>query len=320
MAVAISILVPVFNVEKYLRQCLDSIQSQTFKNFEVICINDGSTDTSLAILEDYAQQDTRFRIINKPNSGYGHSMNIGLGQCNGEYIGIVESDDYIEPTMFETLYHLAKTQNLDVARCNYYCFTQHDKFKQDLHYIPVDTVVRPLDEAAIFYQAPSIWVNLYRKEFLNQNNIRFLETPGASYQDTSFSFKVYAYCQRFMFIDQPLLNYRTDSANSSINNKDKVFCVCAEYDEILSFAKQHEQIYQRLKYHIPMLRFGAYSWNYSRIHPKYRMDFLKTWGKAIAADVLAERIHADVTPFRKRKKMWFIRHLPIVYKWRKKAL
>ena len=320
MAVAISILVPVFNVEKYLRQCLDSIQSQTFKNFEVICINDGSTDTSLAILEDYAQQDTRFRIINKPNSGYGHSMNIGLGQCNGEYIGIVESDDYIEPTMFETLYHLAKTQNLDVARCNYYCFTQHDKFKQDLHYIPVDTVVRPLDEAAIFYQAPSIWVNLYRKEFLNQNNIRFLETPGASYQDTSFSFKVYAYCQRFMFIDQPLLNYRTDSANSSINNKDKVFCVCAEYDEILSFAKQHEQIYQRLKYHIPMLRFGAYSWNYSRIHPKYRMGFLKAWGNTITDDVLAERIHADVTPFRKRKKMWFIRHLPIVYKWRKKAL
>ncbi|MFD1244677.1 glycosyltransferase family 2 protein [Paralysiella testudinis] len=101
MAVAISILVPVFNVEKYLRQCLDSIQSQTFKNFEVICINDGSTDTSLAILEDYAQQDTRFRIINKPNSGYGHSMNIGLGQCNGEYIGIVESDDYmLRPIIF----------------------------------------------------------------------------------------------------------------------------------------------------------------------------------------------------------------------------
>ncbi|MFD1245142.1 hypothetical protein ACFQ3H_08195, partial [Paralysiella testudinis] len=229
-------------------------------------------------------------------------------------------NNYIEPTMFETLYHLAKTQNLDVARCNYYCFTQHDKFKQDLHYIPVDTVVRPLDEAAIFYQAPSIWVNLYRKEFLNQNNIRFLETPGASYQDTSFSFKVYACCQRFMFIDQPLLNYRIDNANSSINNKDKVFCVCTEYDEILSFAKQHEQIYQRLKYHIPMLRFGAYSWNYSRIHPKYRMGFLKAWGNTITDDVLAERIHADVTPFRKRKKMWFIRHLPIVYKWRKKAL
>lgn len=320
MAVAISILVPVFNVDKYLRQCLDSIQNQTFKDFEVICINDGSTDASLSILEDYAQQDTRFRIISKPNTGYGHSMNIGLSQCNGEYIGIVESDDYIEPTMFETLYHLAKKQNLDIARCNYYCFTQHDKFKQDLHYIPVDTVVRPLDEAAIFYQAPSIWANLYRKVFLDQHHIRFLETPGASYQDTSFSFKVYAYSQRFMFVDQPLLNYRIDSTNSSINNKDKVFCVCTEYDEILSFAKQHEQIYQRLKHHIPMLRFGAYSWNYSRIHPKYRMDFLKTWGKAIAADVLAERIHADVTPFRKRKKMWFIRHLPIVYKWRKKAL
>lgn len=91
--VKVSIVVPIYNVEKYLRQCLDSIVNQTLKNIEIICVNDGSTDNSLKIIQEFADKDSRIKIINKENTGYGNSMNIGFDAAIGEYIGIVESDD-----------------------------------------------------------------------------------------------------------------------------------------------------------------------------------------------------------------------------------
>ena len=93
----VSILVPCYNVEKYLKQCLDSIVNQTLQDIEIICINDGSTDSTLDIIKQYAKNDDRFVVIDKQNEGYGKSMNRGLDAATGEYIGIVESDDWIEP-------------------------------------------------------------------------------------------------------------------------------------------------------------------------------------------------------------------------------
>ena len=116
----ISVLVPIYNVEKYLEECLESIISQTLQDIEVICINDGSTDGSLKIIKKYAKNDPRFVIINKKNSGYGDSMNRGLAKATGEYIGIVESDDWVEKDMFESLYSLAKENEAEVVKSNFY--------------------------------------------------------------------------------------------------------------------------------------------------------------------------------------------------------
>lgn len=319
-APAISILVPIYNVERYLTQCLESIRLQTFSNFEVICINDGSTDGSLAIIESFAEKDNRFRIFNKSNTGYGHSMNMGLSQCQGEYVGIVESDDFIEPEMFATLYQMAKENNLDVARCNYYKYSQEGKIQEDLHYIPANQVICPRENVSIFYQAPAIWANLYRRSFLQAKNIRFLETPGASYQDTSFIFKVYALCEKFQFINKPLLNYRIDSSNSSVNNKQKVFCVCTEYKEILDFSLKYDHVYEILKSHIPVLRFACYAWNLSRISQEFRYSFLKQWRKEIIDDFNNQRINKEVIGKNRYKKMLAIRYFPIIYVWRKRIL
>src|SRR5574344_757344 len=104
----VSILIPIYNVEKYLEQCLESVCNQTLKDIEIICINDGSTDSSLKIIKDFQKNDDRVVLINKKNSGYGDSMNKGLEKATGEYIGIVESDDFIEKDAFEKLYSLAK--------------------------------------------------------------------------------------------------------------------------------------------------------------------------------------------------------------------
>ena len=115
----ISVLVPCYNVERYLRQCLDSISAQTFNDMEILCLNDGSTDGTPAIIQEYADKDDRFILINKPNSGYGATMNVGLNTAKGKYIAIVESDDYIEPTMMEVLYNAVEENQLDLARCFY---------------------------------------------------------------------------------------------------------------------------------------------------------------------------------------------------------
>ena len=118
----ISVIIPVYNVEKYLTYCLESVIGQTYKNLQIILVDDGSTDSSGKILDAYAAKDSRVRVIHKKNSGYGHSMNIGFAEATGEYIGIVESDDYAELNMFETLYEVAHKNKLDVAKSAFYLY------------------------------------------------------------------------------------------------------------------------------------------------------------------------------------------------------
>lgn len=118
----VSIVVPVYNVQKYLRQGLDSIVNQTLQDIEIICVDDGSTDESGKILDEYAAKDGRVKVIHKNNTGYGNSMNIGFTAASGEYIGIVESDDYADPKMFETLYQIASANNLDIVKSGFYYY------------------------------------------------------------------------------------------------------------------------------------------------------------------------------------------------------
>ena len=122
----ISIIVPVYNVENYLKQCMDSLLNQTFSDFELICINDGSTDSCLSILEDYAGRDARIRLISKENEGYGKTMNRGLAEARAPYVGIVESDDFAKPEMFERLYAAMAERPVDLVKCNFYKYTTED--------------------------------------------------------------------------------------------------------------------------------------------------------------------------------------------------
>jgi glycosyltransferase involved in cell wall biosynthesis len=118
----VSVVIPCYNVEKYLRQCLDSVVNQTLKELEIICVNDGSTDSTLDIIKEYAAKDPRVSYIDKPNAGYGDSMNKGFDQATGEYIGIIESDDYADLDMFEKLYTCAKEHDLDAVKAGFYYY------------------------------------------------------------------------------------------------------------------------------------------------------------------------------------------------------
>ena len=113
----VSVLIPVYNVEKYLSRCLDSLINQTLTDIEIICVNDGSTDGSLKILKQYQEKDNRIVIVDKKNGGLPSARNAGLDRARGQYVGFVDSDDYVEPSMFETLYKTAKKKNSEVVIC-----------------------------------------------------------------------------------------------------------------------------------------------------------------------------------------------------------
>lgn len=317
----ISILVPCYNVEAYLRQCMDSIIRQTYTNLEIICLDDGSTDRTPEILKEYEKKDSRTRVISKPNSGYGATMNIGLKAASGKYIGIVESDDYIEPKMYEILCDAAEKDNLDIVRCRFIernVIKSKDKVNTFSYVKDNGRVFRPTDVPSSFAMKPSIWAGMYNREFLERNGIRFLETPGASYQDTAFAFKALATAQRVRMLPDVLHNYRINEA-SSVSSPGKVFCVCDEEAEIRRYVNSIGR-YEELKGIMALRAFGSYKWNYNRLGPmKLKRAFMKRWSEE------ARQMFADGAITRKnfsRNRIFRLRiiaYCPCLYHFIKKV-
>ncbi len=263
----ISILVPCCNVENYIRECLDSIKGQTYSNIEVICINDGSKDNTGAIIDEYVASDPRFKVIHKPNSGYGDSMNKGLESCTGDYIGIIESDDWIEPDMFESMLNVAKEHKLDLVRCCWYEGPTATERENHQDWVRKDEVYCPLEHEDVLLQQPSIWAGLYRRDLLEEGRkVRFLPTPGASYQDVAFAFKTYTKSKRFMMLDRPLHHYRIN-ANSSVMSPGKVYCVLDEWEEIRRWICEDTSLLKQFANSsiLAKIWFSGMRWNYERV-------------------------------------------------------
>lgn len=277
-ACAVSVIVPVCNVERYLRECLESLAAQTLEDIQVICVDDGSTDSSLSILREFEKRDPRFEVITKPNAGYGHTMNMGLDCAKGEYVGILESDDFAETDMFESLYEMAKGADVDVVKTDFfYHVTDSDPKFDDLACNMVDCYCdepfNPLDHQEMFLMQPAIWSGLYRRSFLLEKGIRFLETPGASFQDTSFNYKAFASAEKALLSHDAFLHYRIDNANSSVKSQKKVFCICEEYEEMWRFTRSNPVLMDRLAGRLCFAQFGGYLWNLDRLSPVLQWSF-----------------------------------------------
>lgn len=275
----ISILVPCCNVEKYLRQCLDSVVNQTLKDMEIIVINDGSTDGTLNIIKEYAARDKRIRVLDKPNEGYGKSMNRGLDMATGKYIGIVESDDWVDNDMFEQLVKIADDMGVDVVKSDFYEYTttggEKSKKSNALPHDDTGRIIKPECDMAIFRVQPSIWSAIYRRDFLVENDIRFLESPGASYQDTGFNFKVWAMAKSAYLTDNAYLHYRCDNANSSVKSSGKIFCVCDEWDEVERYLGLRPDMQRKYAKLVPQVKLCGYLWNANRLVDDARAQFAK---------------------------------------------
>lgn len=241
--VKVSVIVPVYNVEKYLHKCLESLVNQTLHRIEIICVDDGSSDNSSQILDWYASEDKRIKVIHKENSGYGDSMNLGIEFAQGKYIGILESDDFAELDMFERLFSVAQIHGADIVKSNFFLYWDDDGIEKNEFFRIIDSEedrrdVYPIDyeDGKLFKVKASIWSALYNREFLINNNIKFLDTPGASFQDTSFTFKAFIAAQKMMLVEDAYVHYRQDNSESSVNNLDKkTEFVFKEYDEIFKY-------------------------------------------------------------------------------------
>ena len=280
-APAVSVLVPVFNAEPFLRECLDSLVGQTLDDLEIICIDDGSTDTSARTLAEYAARDERIRIISKANSGYGDSMNRGIAEARGRWIGICEPDDFCDRRMFERLLRIAERHDCDLVKSNYREHVQggrNDALHEVFADFPYGKPLDPHEQADIVYTDPTIWTGLYRRDFLAVNGIAFSTTPGASYQDASFAHQCWIAARRVVLMRQGFYHYRIDNAASSSKSGAKVFAVCEEYDRSLAFARARGgEDWRMFAPRLTLLRFAVYVWNYNRIADEFRPSFVERW-------------------------------------------
>ena len=225
----VSVIIPMYNVAATLDQCLDSIQTQTHADLEIICVNDGSPDKSSAIAHAHAEKDARITVVDKPNAGYGASCNRGLDLARGEWVSIVEPDDYLEPTMYEAL--LAKAAECaqtggrtpDVIKCAYWrVFDENGSSRRVT--CPYKGRVKPArqpfaigDGVELLCHHPAIWAAVYRNEFLAQRGIRFREVAGSGWTDNPFMVQTLCGTQVVAYVDEPLYDYREHDLNDAEN-------------------------------------------------------------------------------------------------------
>ncbi len=217
----ISIIIPVYNIEKYLSRCIESVLDQTYQNLEAIFVNDGSTDNSLKILEEYQKKDKRIKIINKENAGSGAARNDGIEQSKGEYLAFLDSDDWYEKDFLERLYKNLKENNSEIAMCNpkmVYNNKERNKNINTYQFESIDLNKTPEKILGILGM-PVVWNKLYKRELIIKNAIRF---PNYSFsEDVEFLYKTFLYVNKVSKVEGYLYNYyqREDSATKKIKKE-----------------------------------------------------------------------------------------------------
>ena len=194
----ISIIVPIYNIEKYLPRCLDSILAQTYKNLEVILVDDGSVDNSGMIADKYARKDQRIKVIHQVNQGVSVARNTGIDLATGDYIGFVDGDDYIEPDMYEILMRIIDEQQVDIAHCGYqmvypskteYYYNTKKKIKMNRE----EGVLELLRGRKV---EPGLWNKLYNAKLFDQ--VR-LPAGIAETEDLLCNFELFSFAKNSIF-------------------------------------------------------------------------------------------------------------------------
>lgn len=214
----VSIIVPIYNVESYLKKCLDSIVRQTYKNLEIILIDDGSTDNSGVIADKYAKKCKRIRILHKKNSGLSSARNAGLRIARGQWIAFVDSDDYVNNNYISKLVQLAIKRNADIATCNYNMVDLSGKIKKpSLHWTSkVLTGQEAVNDVFENKRQASIWLSLFKANIFKEHTITFPE--GREYEDIPTRIKTLSFASKVAYTNERLYYYVI--RKNSITHKD----------------------------------------------------------------------------------------------------
>lgn len=220
----VSIIVPVYKTEKYIHECVDSLINQTLKDIEIILVDDGSPDNCPAICDAYADKDNRIVVIHKDNGGLSDARNVALKTAKGDYIGFVDSDDFVEPTMFEKLYNSAITHNSDISICSHSLINSSRKdlslpFKSDVYKDDeiVDNFIIPLlgddRDADIYYLEGFVCRQLFKRDLIADN--KFKSERAFFAEDVVFDLEVYQKCSKMSVVNEPLYCYRYNEESLS---------------------------------------------------------------------------------------------------------
>ena len=220
----ISVIMPSLNVGPYMEECLSSVLNQSFDNIEVICVDAGSTDDTLRIIKNHKKTDNRIKLIHSNKKSYGHQVNLGINKSKGTYISIIETDDYADKDMLKNLYDLCEDDTVDIIKGTFYYLNDYDDLnkefiKDDAKKGLISNKPFTLKEEPLFIEGhPSIWAGIYLKEFLDKNNIRFLEEPKGGWVDNPFFYESALKAKKIVYLDEPVYYYRITNPNSSSND------------------------------------------------------------------------------------------------------
>lgn len=294
--VKVSVIVPIYNVEVYLQQCLESLVRQTMHEIEIICIDDGSTDSSGEILDQYAQKTPQMIAIHNVNHGYGYSVNEGIRRACGKYICIVESDDWVKEDMCERLYAIAEETKVDFVKTDYYQYYHNIDNLEIYNYVKLSTqkeyynrILKKEPDIGVFLWERYIWAGIYRTEFLRSNELYLNESQGAAYQDIGLWFCSFCMAKSFYLLNEAYYVYRTDNPNSSVRNQTNIHSVMDEYNFVhnkLQMLGLLETPYEKIwSYRCAI----DYHWSFIRLNEESR---LKAVG--ILRDFLLHSIQAGL--------------------------
>ena len=244
--ISVSVIIPVYNVEKYISKCLDSLVNQTLKNIEVIVVNDGSPDKSQEIIDKYVKKyPDKIKSYIKENGGQGSARNFGLEKAHGEYIGYVDSDDFVQLDMYEQLYNKAKEKDYDIVVCGNYNVSEDYLIKKEDRI--VDNYDTDLDN--VIFGKVCVWNKIYKREILLNNKISFKEKVW--YEDLAFTLKAIINSKSFAFIDECLYDYliRQGSTMNNSNVKRNLEILCA-FDDILDYVKKNnkDEFFEKIEF------------------------------------------------------------------------
>lgn len=279
----VSIIMPTYNVEKYFRQCIESVINQTLKDIEIIPVDDGSPDNCGKIMDEYAIKDSRIKPIHKPNGGYGTAVNVGIEKATGEYIAILETDDWVEPNTYELLYDNAKKNNTDITKCGFYYYNSYNiiqnmkyteynnnLFVNIINNAPSNTF-NILEYPELLFFHASVWAAVYKKEFIK--DIKFIEKEY--YQDFPFAMEALCKAKSISIVKEYLIHYRMeDGQNSSTSQKNEKLLHMAintiRGKEIIKKYQLYDKLKEQFYFHAILANIGFYK----NIQLKYKKKYL----------------------------------------------
>lgn len=237
----VSVIIPVYNVENYLRKCLNSLVNQTLKDIEIIVVNDGTLDNSQEIIDEYVKKYPKKVVsIIQENGGQGAARNTGLLHAKGEYIGYVDSDDYVEENMYEELYKKAKEEDSDIVICG------NNVVKENYEFLSKEDV-----DKEFLLGKMAVWNKIYKKNIIVDNKIQFRSKVW--YEDLDFTMKVFFSSKKISYIDKHLYNYLLREGSTMNNNNIKRNLELIEaFDSLIDYCKD-KKIFNKAKDEIEFL-------------------------------------------------------------------